>query len=92
MKLKFQKLQNIEGTVVAGRYQWFLEEGLSDEVISTMNDFYTTKWPNISSMDSTWQAQIRVINKHIQHEKLKAQLKRRALPEKSTHFVFREPA
>lgn len=33
MKLKIQKLQNLEGTVVAGRYQWFPEEGISDEVM-----------------------------------------------------------
>lgn len=111
MKLKVQKLQNLEGTVVAGRYQWFPEEGLSDEVVSTMNDFYTTNWPNSTTIDSTWVCDLRqnkrldgirfnvsfdgsrlkyerVINKHIQHEKLKTQLKRRALPEKSTRFLY----
>ncbi|KAL7934346.1 FAD-binding domain-containing protein [Trichoderma chlorosporum] len=28
--------------------------GLSDEAISTMNDFYTTNWPNNITIDSTW--------------------------------------
>ncbi|KAL6897636.1 hypothetical protein GGI43DRAFT_423994 [Trichoderma evansii] len=111
MKLKVQKLQNLEGTVVAGRYQWFPEEGLSDEVISTMNDFYTTNWPNSTTIDSTWVCNFRqnrrldgiwfngsfdgsrlkyerIINKHIQHKKLKTQPKRRALPEKSTRFLY----
>ncbi|RFU79620.1 fad-binding domain-containing [Trichoderma arundinaceum] len=110
MKLKVQKLQNIEGTVVAGRYQWFPEEGLSEEVISTMDEFYTTNWPNNTTIDSTWVCDLRqnktdgirfnvsfdgsrlkyerVINKHIRNEKLKTHLKRRALPEKSTRFLY----
>ncbi|GFP55677.1 uncharacterized FAD-linked oxidoreductase YvdP [Trichoderma asperellum] len=97
MKLKVQRLQNLEGTVVAGRYQWFPEEGFSDEVNTTMNDFYTTNWPNSTTIDSTWVCDLRqnkrlkyerVINKHIQHEKLKTQLMRRALPEKSTRFLY----
>lgn len=76
-----------------------------------MNDFYTTDWPNSTTIDSTWVCDLRqnkrldgirfnvsfdgsrlkyerVINKHIQHEKLKTQLKRRALPEKSTRFLY----
>lgn len=111
MKLKVQKLQNLEGTVVAGRYQWLLEDGPSEEVIDTMDEFYTTNWPNSITIDSTWACDLRqnktkdairfnisfdgsrlkyerVINKHIKHEKLKTQLKRRALPEKSTRFLY----
>ncbi|UKZ70762.1 uncharacterized protein TrAtP1_011732 [Trichoderma atroviride] len=112
MKLKVQKLQNLEGTVVAGRYQWLLgKDGPSQEVIDTMNKFYTTNWPNSITIDSTWACDLRqnkkedairfnisfdgsrlkyerVINKYVEHEKLKTQLKRRALPEKSTRFLY----
>ncbi|KAL7919145.1 hypothetical protein ACQKWADRAFT_329990 [Trichoderma austrokoningii] len=109
MKLKVQKLQNIEGTVVAGRYQWQLEDGPSEEVIDTMNKFYTTDWPTSITIDSTWACDLRqnkdairfnisfdgsrlkyerVINKYIKDEKLKTQLKRRALPEKSTRYLY----
>lgn len=35
------------------------DEGLSDEVIRTMNDFYTTKWPNSITIDSTWMCDLR---------------------------------
>ncbi|KAK1244086.1 hypothetical protein MKX08_002224 [Trichoderma sp. CBMAI-0020] len=113
MKLKVQKLQNLEGTVVAGRYQWKpkCDGGLSEEIIETMNEFYTTDWPNSITIDSTWACDLRqdgrkdairfnisfdgsrlkyerVINKHIKHDGLKSGLKRRALPEKSTRFLY----
>ncbi|KAF5698444.1 FAD-binding domain-containing protein [Fusarium mundagurra] len=59
MKLRVQHLQNRYGMVVAGTYQWFPEEGLTDDVIATMNDFYTTDWPNKITIDSTWICDLR---------------------------------
>jgi len=59
MKLKVQKLQNKYGMVVAGRYQWFPKNGFTDDVIATMNDFYTTDWPNKMTIDSTWICDLR---------------------------------
>ena len=54
MKLRVQKLGNFNGTVVAGRYQWFPESGFSDEVMATMNAFYATPWPDRLTIDTTW--------------------------------------
>lgn len=62
MKLKVQQLKNKPGTVVAGRYQWFPENGFTDDVITTMNDFYTTAWPNKMTIDSTWICDLRQNN------------------------------
>ena len=59
LKLKVQQLKNSAGTVVAGRYQWPLENGLTDEVITTMNDFYTARWPDKMTIDSTWICDLR---------------------------------
>ncbi|CAG8662775.1 18303_t:CDS:2 [Rhizophagus irregularis] len=69
MKLKVQQLQNKDGVVVAGRYQWFPNSGITNDLMSTMNNFYTTvtndfmttmnnfyttDWPNQMTIDSTW--------------------------------------
>ncbi len=111
LKLKVQQLQNQYGMVVAGRYQWFPKEGFTDDVITTMNEFYTADWPNEITIDTTWICDLRqsaslggvrftvafdgskkeyerVIDKHFKREELKAQLKRRVLPEKSTRFLY----
>jgi hypothetical protein len=110
MKLKVQQLQNRYGMVVAGRYQWFPEKGFTDDVIATMNDFYTTNWSNKITIDTTWICDLRqsnslggvrfivafdgskpeydrLINKNINNELLKVQLKRRVLAERSTRFL-----
>lgn len=110
MKLKVQQLENTAGTVVAGRYQWFPEKGFTNKVIATMNDFYTTAWPNKMTIDTTWICDLRqsnsggvrfivtfdgsksefdkTIDNFIKNEALKAQLKRRVLPEPSTRFFY----
>ncbi|KAM3504998.1 hypothetical protein MY11210_008135 [Beauveria gryllotalpidicola] len=59
MKLHVQKLRNSNGMVVAGRYQWFPTSGITDEVVSTMNKFYTTEWPTEMTIDSTWMCDLR---------------------------------
>lgn len=59
MKLKVQQLRSLNGMVVAGRYQWFPPNGFTDDVIATMNDFYTTDWPNKITIDSTWICDLR---------------------------------
>jgi hypothetical protein len=59
MKLKVQQLQNEDGDVVAGRYQWFPKSGITDDFITTMNNFYTTNWPNQMTIDSTWMCDLR---------------------------------
>ncbi|KAJ8121670.1 hypothetical protein ONZ43_g1934 [Nemania bipapillata] len=58
MKLKVQELSNRYGMVVAGRYQWFPQGGFTDGIISTMNDFYVTKWPNKLTIDTTWMCEL----------------------------------
>ncbi|KAF3483021.1 uncharacterized protein GIQ15_02345 [Arthroderma uncinatum] len=59
MKLKVQQLQNEDGIVVAGRYQWFPKSGTTDEFMTTMNDFYSIKWPKEMTIDSTWMCDLR---------------------------------
>ncbi|KAF5319516.1 hypothetical protein D9619_008714 [Psilocybe cf. subviscida] len=59
MKLAVKRLQSPSGKVVAGRYQWFASKGEpdlfgTDIFMSTMNTFYTTKWPERITIDSTW--------------------------------------
>ena len=53
-KLRVQQLQNKKGEVVAGRYSWFPDKGFTDDVLTTMNDFYTAGWPNQMTIDSNW--------------------------------------
>ncbi|KAF7433207.1 hypothetical protein PC9H_005157 [Pleurotus ostreatus] len=59
LKLRVQKLRNQDGTVVAGRYQWFPKAGFTEDIISTMIDFYTTDWPNEITIDTTWICDLR---------------------------------
>ncbi|KAF5319520.1 hypothetical protein D9619_008710 [Psilocybe cf. subviscida] len=64
MKLAVKKLRAPGGRVVAGRYQWFAakdEPDLFDQdnFMSTMNDFYTTKWSERMTIDSTWICDLR---------------------------------
>jgi FAD/FMN-containing dehydrogenase len=59
MKLKVQQLQNRDGVVVAGRYQWFPDAEAMKLLIPTMNSFYTTDWPNKITIDSTWLCDLR---------------------------------
>ncbi|TFK21174.1 FAD-binding domain-containing protein [Coprinopsis marcescibilis] len=64
MTLAVKQLQAPGGTVVAGRYQWFGQNNEPDlfeqkDFISTMNDFYTTDWPERITIDSTWICDLR---------------------------------
>ncbi|KAI9642899.1 hypothetical protein NHQ30_008633 [Ciborinia camelliae] len=61
MKMKVQKLQNKTGLVVAGRYTWFPKSSSEamDDFTDTMIRFYTTKWPNQMTIDSTWLCNLR---------------------------------
>lgn len=59
MKLYVQKLSNLQGMVVAGRYQWFPKSGLTDDVVTTMNTFYRTPWPRELTIDTTWICDLR---------------------------------
>ncbi|RYP18833.1 hypothetical protein DL765_003713 [Monosporascus sp. GIB2] len=47
LKLRVQKLSNKEGLVTAGRFTWLPRS-------NAMNRFYTTKWPDQVTMDSSW--------------------------------------
>ncbi|KAK1774190.1 hypothetical protein QBC45DRAFT_459253 [Copromyces sp. CBS 386.78] len=63
-KIYLQKLSNKDGSVVAGRYTWFPKSDkertkntkykLMDKFIDTMNDFYTTRWPDQVTIDTSW--------------------------------------
>lgn len=59
MKLHVQKLRNRNGTVVAGRYQWFPKSGFTDGVMAVMNAFYATPWPDELTIDTTWICDLR---------------------------------
>lgn len=63
MKLHVQKLRNLRGMVVAGRYQWFPKDGFTDDVTATMNTFYSTPWPQELTIDTTWICDLRQNNK-----------------------------
>ncbi|RYP68526.1 hypothetical protein DL771_006603 [Monosporascus sp. 5C6A] len=54
LKLRVQKLSNKGGLVTAGRFTWFPRSEAMNEFMATMNRFYTTKWPDQVTMDSTW--------------------------------------
>jgi hypothetical protein len=65
MKLAVKQLRAPGGIVVAGRYQWFAgkdEPDLfeQDNFMSTMNNFYTTDWPERITIDSTWICDLRL--------------------------------
>jgi FAD/FMN-containing dehydrogenase len=64
MKLAVEKLRAPGGSVVAGRYQWFAGKDQpdlfdQDNFMSTMNNFYTTDWPERITVDSTWICDLR---------------------------------
>ncbi|KAI1439619.1 hypothetical protein F5Y02DRAFT_412109 [Annulohypoxylon stygium] len=59
MKLEVRELRGKDGTVVAGRYQWFPKLGITDDFMATMNSFYTAKWPNRMTIDTTWMCDLR---------------------------------
>ncbi|CZR61317.1 uncharacterized protein PAC_11213 [Phialocephala subalpina] len=52
LKLKVQKLSNQEKKVVAGRFMWYPEP--EDDLLGTMDRFYTTNWTNQMTLDSSW--------------------------------------
>ena len=60
-KMGLCRLSNPEGLVVAGRYTWFpkskgeeTKEEAMAEFMSTMEQFYTTDWPDSMTIDSSW--------------------------------------
>lgn len=57
MKLRVQQLRGEE--VVGGRYEWMPSEGLTDEVVATMNKFYATNWADGMTIDSAWVCDLR---------------------------------
>ncbi|KAB2571680.1 putative FAD-linked oxidoreductase YvdP [Lasiodiplodia theobromae] len=57
MKLRVQRLRGKE--VVGGRYEWVLSEGLTDEVVGTMNKLYATSWEDGMTVDSAWVCDLR---------------------------------
>ncbi|KAI1087087.1 hypothetical protein F5B19DRAFT_500405 [Rostrohypoxylon terebratum] len=59
MKLEVRRLGQGGVTVVAGRYQWFPNLGITDDFIATMNNFYTADWPKQMTIDSTWMCDLR---------------------------------
>ncbi|KAI8627634.1 hypothetical protein F5Y19DRAFT_440630 [Xylariaceae sp. FL1651] len=66
MKLNVQQLQAKDGKVIAGKHQWFptpkdpeQKEAAMKDFMMTMNDFYTTEWPNEITIDSTWICDLR---------------------------------
>ncbi|KAF8175793.1 hypothetical protein BJ912DRAFT_1033639 [Pholiota molesta] len=65
MKLAVKQLRAPGGIVVAGRYQWFASKNEPDlfeqeNFMSTMNEFYTTDWPERITVDSTWICDLRL--------------------------------
>jgi len=56
MKLKVHNLQNKD--VVAGKYEW-PEPEATDDFMTTMNDLYTTDWPEQMTVYSTWVCDLR---------------------------------
>ncbi|KAJ7774049.1 hypothetical protein B0H16DRAFT_1362959, partial [Mycena metata] len=64
MTMAVKQLQDPEGYVVAGRYQWFAAQDEPDlfdqqDFMPTMNMFYTTDWPERMTIDSTWICDLR---------------------------------
>ena len=65
MKLAVKQLRAPGGMVVAGRYQWFASKDEPDlfeqeDFMKTMEEFYTTDWPEHITIDSTWICDLRV--------------------------------
>ena len=79
MTMKVQKLkQTDEGTVTAGRFLWTPKVNAKEpeDLIGTMNKFYTTDWPVETTIDSSWLAdlskkdiQVRFLVYHDGHDK-----------------------
>ncbi|KAK8023865.1 FAD-binding domain protein [Apiospora rasikravindrae] len=120
-KLRVAKLQDPDGRVTAGRYEWtykpadFAARGeqeqrvIEDSITSTMGSFYAYNWPDTITIDSTWfhradnnsGTQVRFISycdggseffsehidRAIQNDVVKRQLKRRCIEERSTRFL-----
>lgn len=59
MKMKVEKLQNEDGLVVAGKYQWFPKPETMDDFMATMNAFYRADWSSRMTIDSTWMCDLR---------------------------------
>jgi hypothetical protein len=59
LKMAVQKLQNKDGSVVAGRFMWYPQ--LEDKVdfLTVMNRFYLTSWTDQMTIDSTWLCDLR---------------------------------
>ncbi|RVD82642.1 uncharacterized protein DFL_007060 [Arthrobotrys flagrans] len=64
-KLEIQYLEDPEGLVVAGKYEWQPayekdeakpqeDAVVTDETLATMNRFYSYNWPNRCTIDSSW--------------------------------------
>ncbi|KAM5341258.1 hypothetical protein ACJ41O_015367 [Fusarium nematophilum] len=90
MKLAVQKLRS--DLVVAGRYTWFpdRDEKIMEGFMTTMNAFYTRKWSNEMTLDSSYQRLDPAQNLEqspAEHAELKKQLIRRSLQEKSSRFL-----
>jgi len=56
LKQVVQKLQSKDGIVVAGRFVW---RSLPEDILTTMNRFYVTNWPDQMTIDSTWLCDLR---------------------------------
>ena len=54
LKMNVQKLQNKDGIVVASRFEWFPKPEAMEDLIPTMNRFYTTNWPPQMTIDTSW--------------------------------------
>lgn len=52
MKLALKSLRS--DFVVAGRYTWYPERHAIQSFIATMNSFYTRRWPDDMTIDSSW--------------------------------------
>lgn len=63
-KMKVQKLSSTE--VVAGRFTWGPKPTAIDDFIHTMNDFYTTDWPEQLTIDSSWLCDLKETKSPIQ--------------------------
>ncbi|RYP77276.1 hypothetical protein DL770_007099 [Monosporascus sp. CRB-9-2] len=85
LKLKVQKLSNKEGIVTAGRFIWPPKPNAMEDFMATMNRFYTTKWPDQITIDSSWLCDLKEKESELTGPGETAQ--RRSLPEKSTRFL-----
>ncbi|EFX00023.1 berberine family protein [Grosmannia clavigera kw1407] len=54
MKMHVKKLKSPDKEVVAGKYIWTPDGGLTPDFLDVMNGFYTAPWSNNMTIDSTW--------------------------------------